>query len=528
MIDDAVPTRAHPWSWCAHAALVLILLLWASPARSHQSSDPEWNEDWDRAEHLTAEWLGVYPGVRSDRFDFKAIPLPDDGFLTLDLRIERPSDVQPGDELPVVFFVHGGAWATGSKTQFREQSFDLAERGIAGVRIEYRLIRHGGEFTNVITDVMDSIDFVRQRAHELGIDFTRVGLAGGSAGAHLSSIAAMRTPECICYDGYNGLYDAVDRGNSTFGGGPFTGDTVEEKQNASVIFQIRENPPDTFLYHGTADTTTDIDQSRRFGAAIREAGGLADTIEYEGQPHAFFNSQEYLLITTQALIAHVEFCFGLSDHRPDPRAFLIESVPPGQIQTRQIAFNGSTGAAARGQSFVPAIGLSPFVRLDDDLLLESIEFVSAGGGSTGEAGVYLGVFDGPDIDRSSLLALSAHPIDTGALPPHDEVVRWEFAHDTVPAFAEVFAQLIVIDPSTPSGYRNAGLSVRRQDANPYTGGGLLFGGTGPADTELDARFIASFSAPIIDGSADLDRDGDVDDADTDRFLIEFEAATELQ
>jgi acetyl esterase/lipase len=289
--------------------LFLIILLAASCVLGKGT----WEEQQAWAEEISAEYQAKYPNVSSERFVFKTVELPDGSALDLDFRIVRPKE---GGPFPIVFFVHGGAWATGSKAQFTHESYVLADHGIAGVRMEYRWKMHGAKYPEAISDVMDAIDFVRQRADEFNLDFTRVGLAGGSAGGHLSSIAAQLTPECICYDGFNGLYDAFDRGVSHFGGGDYTGTTEKEKKTASAIHNLKRPPPDTFLYHGTEDQTVDMDVARRFKEAVRAKGGNAELLVYEGVGHAFFNKEPYQTATTAALLAHTSYVFGLTDQKP--------------------------------------------------------------------------------------------------------------------------------------------------------------------------------------------------------------------
>lgn len=292
--------------------IVGICLLLAGSAVGKQKLT--WDEQQSQAERKTEDYLEKYPELRSERFVFKTVELPSGGRLDLDLRVELPKAEE--GPFPVVFFVHGGAWGTGSKAQYCHQSFVLAEHGIAGVRMEYRWKSHGAKFPEAISDVMDSIDFIRQRAKELNLDFSRVGLAGGSAGGHLSAIAAQLTPECICYDGYNGLFDAFRRDKSRFGGGGYTGTTEAQKKKASAMYIVKDSPPDTLLYHGTEDTTVTIKQSYRFADAIRKKGGNADVLAYEGAGHFFYNVEPYLSPTTQALLAHTSFVFGLTNERP--------------------------------------------------------------------------------------------------------------------------------------------------------------------------------------------------------------------
>lgn len=298
--------------------------------------DDKWDEQQAWAENQTREYLCKVPEVRSEAMVFKTVNLADGTSLDLDLRIERPQGKGP---FPVVFYVHGGAWATGSKSHFCHQSFELAKHGIAGVRMEYRLKRHGVNYPEVIGDVLDAIDFIRQRADVLDLDFTRVGLAGGSAGGHLSAIAAQLTPECICYDGFNGLYDVIDRGRSHFGGGDFTGTTHTEKKQASAFYLIRSNPPDTFLYHGTEDTTIDIEQSFRFAEAIRKKGGHAEVLVYAGVGHTFFGKEPYRSPTTKALLDHTSYVFGMSGTRPN----IADYAVPAKIAVHPAGFS-LTGA----------------------------------------------------------------------------------------------------------------------------------------------------------------------------------------
>lgn len=293
---------------------IVTLLLFFS-AFSHGGGS--WKSAQAEADEITEEYKKRHPSIRSEKITFKTVTLPNGEKLDLDFQLERPAiDKEEPSSIPVVFYVHGGAWNRGSKSAFTHQSFALAEHGIAGVRLEYRWKKHGAKYPEAISDVMDAIDYIRQHADELNIDFTKVGLAGGSAGGHLSAIAAQQTPECICYDGYNGLFDAFDRDKSRFGKGNYTGVTPEEKKAASAIYNIKTPPPHTFLYHGSKDVTIDVKQSHRFKQAIIEKGGTAEVLEYLGVGHSFFNEDPYLTVTTKALLAHTQFVFEMTDKEP--------------------------------------------------------------------------------------------------------------------------------------------------------------------------------------------------------------------
>ncbi|VGO19757.1 Carboxylesterase NlhH [Pontiella sulfatireligans] len=197
-------------------------------------------------------------------------------------------DIPQGVEgpFPVFVIIHGGGWVTGHPKDMLWKAKPLAERGVACVRVQYRLVKDGGTFEKSIGDIMDAVEWVRQNAKQYGFDLSRFGFSGGSAGGHLSSIAAQRTPECNVYAGFCGLYDAVDRGLSRFGKADnYIGTEMADRKNASAIYQIKIPPPATILFHGDADPTIDYTVALRFADALREKGGRAETIINNGFGH---------------------------------------------------------------------------------------------------------------------------------------------------------------------------------------------------------------------------------------------------
>ena len=89
----------------------------------------------------------------------------------------------------------------------------LSERGIAAFVLKYRLARETNSTYQVevhaLADTQRAIRLVRSRAQEWGIDPTRVGVMGFSAGGELAAFASMRFD-----NGVEGAADAVDRQNS--------------------------------------------------------------------------------------------------------------------------------------------------------------------------------------------------------------------------------------------------------------------------------------------------------------------------
>ncbi|TWT81561.1 acetyl esterase [Planctomycetes bacterium CA13] len=91
---------------------------------------------------------------------------------------------------PLVFVIHGGGWRGGSSQQKLHKLVDTArllENGISVVSIHYRLMKHAQDVQPPVKapleDAAMALQFVRSKSADWNIDKTRIGAAGGSAGA---------------------------------------------------------------------------------------------------------------------------------------------------------------------------------------------------------------------------------------------------------------------------------------------------------------------------------------------------------
>lgn len=195
---------------------------------------------------------------------------------------------------PVVLYAH--SWS-GNLTQLKAYSQYMAQSGVAGVRINYRKLSEGTTFEDAKKDIEDAIEFIRCNADVYGFDMNRFGMAGASAGAVLTSLVAQQTPECKVYIAFNGGFDLLEAQASSFPGAAVLqsmfGEVSEKKlRQASAIYNIRDNPPDTLLFHGTADKTISCEQAKRFSQAVIDKGGKSKVELYEGREHGFFNANK--------------------------------------------------------------------------------------------------------------------------------------------------------------------------------------------------------------------------------------------
>lgn len=124
--------------------------------------------------------------------------------LTLDILM--PAHVKH-DEIPVIFYVHGGGFVSGEKSDLtdgvrRYVAEELLDDGYAIISIDFRNLDEDTHFPDNLTDVKDAIRFITSTAEEYNLDTNNYGIMGNGSGAYIS-LAVGYTPSGI----YLGDYD---------------------------------------------------------------------------------------------------------------------------------------------------------------------------------------------------------------------------------------------------------------------------------------------------------------------------------
>jgi acetyl esterase len=97
------------------------------------------------------------------------------------------------EKCPSVIIVHGGGWVAGDRRFNVQPLFQpLTDAGFAWFSISYRLATDVSRFGAAISDVQQSIRFVKSHAAEYHIDPDRIAIIGESAGGQLASMAVLR------------------------------------------------------------------------------------------------------------------------------------------------------------------------------------------------------------------------------------------------------------------------------------------------------------------------------------------------
>lgn len=107
----------------------------------------------------------------------------------LPIRIYRPS-AEPN--LPVMLYLHGGGWVIGNMDGFEPTVRSLANKGnFVIVQVQYQKAPEH-PFPTPFNDCYAALEWVVSNAGTLGVDATKIGVGGDSAGGNLAAALAIR------------------------------------------------------------------------------------------------------------------------------------------------------------------------------------------------------------------------------------------------------------------------------------------------------------------------------------------------
>ena len=227
------------------------------------------------------------------------------------LDVWRRADLPDDAGAPVLLQVHGGAWMLGSKEfQAGPLMGHLAERGWVSVAVNYRLSPRS-TWPDQIVDVKRAIAWVKEHVAAYGGDPDFIVITGGSAGGHLSSLAALTPNEPAFQPGFEDVDTRVQAAVPMYGVYDFTNrdgtgrvdmedlltkhvfkttlaDDRDAWDQASPMSWIGPDAPPFFLTHGTNDSLVPVEQARSFARMLRaESNQPVVYAELPRAQHAF-------------------------------------------------------------------------------------------------------------------------------------------------------------------------------------------------------------------------------------------------
>lgn len=200
----------------------------------------------------------------------------------------------------VIYAAGGGYVRVAAGVNGGEVTRWLNSLGITVFMLKYRHVEYGQPAP--LQDAVRAVRILRSRAAEFGIQPDKIGLLGGSAGAHLTASASTMfdAPEAktgAALDKVSGRPDfavlifpvitmqdgAVNAGSrkALLGDNP----TAEMKHRWSPDEQVTKDTSPTFLIHSSEDSTAVVENSLLYYAAMRKAKAPIEMHLYPKGPH---------------------------------------------------------------------------------------------------------------------------------------------------------------------------------------------------------------------------------------------------
>ena len=220
------------------------------------------------------------------------------------------------DKLPLIVFIHGGAWLAGDRAGGAREVLRFVESGdYVGASIGYRL---SGDATwpAQIHDCKAAIRWLRAHAGEYGIDPDRIGVMGSSAGGHLVALLGTSGDVAVlegdlggsddvssrvtCVVDYFGPADLltmgdypsrIDHNSANSPESKLLGGAVQERKDqareASPVTYVTADDPPFLILHGTDDMVVPFHQSVELDEQLRGTKVESIFIHVEGGGHGF-------------------------------------------------------------------------------------------------------------------------------------------------------------------------------------------------------------------------------------------------
>jgi acetyl esterase/lipase len=236
--------------------------------------------------------------------------------VDLKLDVYRPSNA--AGPTPVLMFMHGGGWTSGSKTSSLFAFLPFLEMGWAVVNVEYRLA-DVAPAPAAVEDCRCALRWIYQNAKQYKFDLDNIVTTGQSAGGHLALTTGM-IPESAGLDrqcpgdrrrawttgdlgtqemkvaavlDFYGITDVEDLMNRKPGSsGNFTEawlgsamDRAAIAKRVSPTTYVRKGLPPIMIIHGSADSVVPFDQATKLKEMLDSVATPNDFYTVEGGGH---------------------------------------------------------------------------------------------------------------------------------------------------------------------------------------------------------------------------------------------------
>ena len=231
---------------------------------------------------------------------------------------KTPKDDKP---LPVIVYIHGGAWLGGDRSGGHGRLAGyVADGEYAAVSVGYRLTSEK-IWPAQIHDCKAAIRWIRANARKYNLDPDRIGVVGESAGGHLVAMlgasggvkdlegdlgphkGVSSRVQCVVdlfgpaeILAMQGAGSKMDHDGPNSPEGKLVGGRVKEKKEVAiaaspVTYVAPDNPP-FLIIHGNKDPLVPYNQSERLYAALKKVKVECYFVTVDGGGHGGFRNPE--------------------------------------------------------------------------------------------------------------------------------------------------------------------------------------------------------------------------------------------
>jgi acetyl esterase/lipase len=255
-----------------------------------------------------AQRPGAKAAALADKVDVETdIEYAKAGDISLKLDVYQPKAASDKPR-PCLVWIHGGGWQNGDKMSGRGRlSSYVASGDFVGVSVGYRLTDKGS-WPAQIHDCKAAIRWIRANSEKLGIDESKIGVWGSSAGGHLVSHLGTSgdvkevegdlgtttgvSSRVACVVDFCGPSDFPNFQMTSGAQSPITKllgalpkDKPDVAKAASPITYVTKDDPPFLIVHGTDDRTVPFNQAERLYDAQKQAGLDTTFVKIEGGGH---------------------------------------------------------------------------------------------------------------------------------------------------------------------------------------------------------------------------------------------------
>lgn len=223
---------------------------------------------------------------------------------------------------PAIIYFPGGGFTSADHEKYIEMRMALAKAGFVVAAAEYRVVPD--RFPALVIDAKSAVRYLRAHAREFGIDPSRIGVIGDSAGGYLSQMAGTTNGEKEFDQGdfldqssdvqaavtIYGISNLLNIGEgypqpiqdvhaspavteallihgpafASFAGSNILSDP-KKALAASSMGHIKANMPPFLIMHGSEDKLVSPVQSEQLYQALSEKGNRVEYVVLEGADH---------------------------------------------------------------------------------------------------------------------------------------------------------------------------------------------------------------------------------------------------